>query len=98
MSANQNPTIGTFFPDEAGLTGIISTSVYQGRVALRPTGDADGRLEAVISGHKVGYATPRLPIGNPMEYDVALDTSLLPGRHRLLLRQQSGWYGLYWLD
>lgn len=96
MSANPYPTLGTFFPDNDALTGIISTPVYQGRMELRPTGDPDGRLDAVIDGHQVGYATPRLPIGEPMEYEVVLDACLLPGRHRLVLLEQNGWHGLYW--
>jgi len=98
MSADLYPTLGTFFPDGDAFTGIISTSVYQGRMELRPRGHADGRLDAVIGGHKVGYARPRFPIGQRMEYEVILDASLLPGRHRLVLLEQNGWYGLYWQD
>jgi len=82
-------TIGTFFADGDGYTGIITTSLVQARMVIVPD-RASGGYAAIIGGSIVGFADVQ-PDGT---LNVQLDESVLPGLGRAVLRERQGVYVL----
>lgn len=81
-------TIGTFFKDGDGYTGIITTCLVQARMVLVPD-RVSGGYAALIGGSIVGFADVQ---GDSLA--VQLDASVLPGLGRATLVRRSGVYTL----
>lgn len=82
-------TIGTFFKDGDGYTGIITTALVQARMVFVPD-RASGGYVALIGSRTVGFADVQV---DGTLY-VQLDASVLPGLGRAVLRVRGGVYML----
>ncbi len=82
-------TIGTFFADGDGYTGIITTALVQARMVFVPD-RASGGYPALIGGSIVGFAD--VPADGTLA--LQLDANVLPGLGRAVLRERSGVYTL----
>lgn len=82
-------TIGTFFKDGDGYTGIITTALVQARMVLVPD-RASGGYVALIGSRTVGFAD----VQADGTLAVQLDASVLPGLGRATLIGRGGVYSL----
>jgi hypothetical protein len=82
-------TIGTFFKDGDGYTGIITTALVQARMVFVPD-RASGGYAALIGSRTVGFAD----VQAEGTFCVQLDTSVLPGLGRAMLVARGGVYAL----
>ncbi|MCC6914146.1 MAG: hypothetical protein IT566_10630 [Rhodospirillaceae bacterium] len=78
-------TIGTFFADGDGYTGIITTSLVQARMVIVPD-RASGGYAALIGSRTVGFADV-LADGT---LAVQLDANVLPGPGQARLIARNG--------
>ena len=83
-------TIGTFFADGDGYTGIITTCLVQARMVLVPD-RMSGGYAALIGGSIVGHADK---LADGVTLGVQLDACVLPGRGRATLVERNGVYTL----
>jgi len=79
-------TIGTFFKDGDGYTGIITTCLVQARMMLVPD-RAGGGFAVIIGGSIVGHADV---LADGVSLAVQLDANVLPGLGRAVLRERLG--------